>query len=218
MKRILSAIAAVILALCSELAPALATINPVYNIAYNGPGQPGVGKVVSGTVTFGSADTYTTGGFIILPSQLGCSVAVTSVNYNSPLSSFDVAESIVAGSATIKFVVPMNGTSNVTAAATTKTVTIPTGFTANDVLTVNSAIYVQLDDAATGGGGTGTWAVTDAVASVKYASASTFTLTVIAAAPTNNGNFVWQIPGINMELASGTAIASLVMPFTATCV
>jgi hypothetical protein len=217
MKRILSAIAAVALAVCGLVAPASATINPVISIGFVGSGVPGQGRLVSGTIVFGASDTYVAGGFTVTPANLGCAVAVTSINYNSPAPAWDVVASFATGIVTLKFATTMGGASNMTSAATTKTVTVPTGLTANDVLVANTPIYVTLDDAATAGGGSGTWAVTNAVSTVKFVSGSTFTLTTIAAAPASNGNFVWNIPTLNMEMAAATPIASFVMPFTATC-
>lgn len=218
MKRFLCGLVAAI-AIALGATPAQATINPTYTIAYGSPasGSPGQGRLVIGTITLGASDTYVAGGFTITPAQLGCAVQVSSIIINSPGAAYETQVTFTAGNAVVKFSTQMNGASNVTATQTTKTVTIPTGLTTNDVLGINTGVFVVLDDAATGGGGTGTWAVTDAVASVKEASSATFTLTVIAAAPTSGGNFVWFIPSLNMELAAGTSIASLALPFTATC-
>ena len=219
MTRFLSAVAAIALSLAALCAPAAASINPTYTLFYQGSGLPGQGSIVTGIITLGASDTYTTGGFNVTPAALGFSVDVSSLVANSPQASLElnISTPVNSANATVKFVVAMSGASNMTAAATTKSVTIPTGFTANDVLTANTQIIAVLDDAAIAGGGTGTWAVTDTVASVKETSTSAFTVTAIAAAPTNNGNFVWEIPALNMEMPAATPIAGLVIPFHATC-
>lgn len=210
--------AVVAIALCLSAIPAGATINPTYAIQFIGSGQPGQGRLVSGTITFGASDTYTAGGFALAPSALGCAVAVTSLLINAPGAAYETSIALSGGIATVKFSTQMNGASNMTAAGTTKAVTIPTGLTVNDILTVNTQILVTLDNQATAGGGTGTWSTTVAVNNVGETSTSSFTLTTTAAAPTNNGNFTWFIPSLNMEVAAATPIASQTIPFTATCV
>lgn len=221
MKRFFSNIAGALVAVAlilTSFAPANAAINPTITATFVGSGVPGQGHLVAGTITFGASDTYVAGGFTVSPSVFGCSVAITSFLINSPGAAYETNIALASGVATVKFSTQMNGASNMTAAGTTKIVTIPTGLTVNDILTVNSQILVTLDNQATAGGGTGTWATTVAVNNVGETSTSTFTLTTTAAAPTNNGNFVWFIPSLNMEVAAATPIASQTIPFTATCV
>lgn len=195
-----------ILASCG-LTPAFAANTPTIVVASLSPlqGGPGgyTGRTAWGTITMGAADTYVTGGFTLTASQFGFSngfiafslVPVTPSNTITPVWSL-----ATAGSVGITFQQPLQGVSNMTATATTKTVTVGGG------LNLNSNCIVTLDDAATGGGGTGTWAVTNAVSTVKFASASSFTVTSIAAAPTNGGNFTWICPGTIQELPSASTL------------
>jgi hypothetical protein len=216
--RSLAAAVALGLVFAGSIAPASATINPTVTLLTSSPlawGVPGIGRIVFGTITFGASDTYVAGGFNVTLAQLGGQVAVFNWVSNSPTPAADYVSTTTNAGVTIKLGTQMQGTSNVTATQTTKSVTIPTGLSANDVLSANTPIFAALDDAATGGGGTGTWAVTDAVASTKETSTSAFTLTVIAAAPTNGGNFTYFIPTLAMEMAAGTPIASYTINFSA---
>lgn len=208
--RSLAAAVALGLLFAGSIAPASATINPTISLLTSSPlawGVPGVGRIVFGTITFGSADTYVAGGFTISLAQLAAQVQVLNFNGVSPTPAAELVSIVTGTGITIKLGTQMQGTSNMTAAGTTKAVTIPTGLTANDVLTVNTPIFAALDNQATAGGGTGTWATTVAVNNVGYTSASSFTLTTTAAAPTNNGNFTFFMPTLSMEMAAGTPIA-----------
>ncbi len=202
-------------------APASATITPTITIYENQVvgGSPGAPRRVVGTIQFSAADTYVTGGLVLTPQLLGLSSSIQFINLSSPSGAYDAVVAPIAGTGnqTLKLVTPgIFGASNVAATATTATVTIPVTSPTGS-LSANSQIYCALDDAATAGGGTGTWAVTDAVSSCKFASATTFTITVIAAAPTNNGNFIYAIfgQGIGTEMAAGTNVASILIPFIA---
>lgn len=192
------------------------TIQIISNTIYGNPGSP-TSRTIIGTITLGASDTYVTGGFAITPSQFGFPNAIALLEITGPSTPIASAGQYQAistltpstGGTTITLQQPTQGTSNVTATQTTKSVSGLAGLSANTI------ILCQLDDAATGGGGTGTWAVTNAVSSCKETSATAFTLTSIAAAPTSGGNFTYFIPGVFAEIASATAVNSVVIPFQA---
>ena len=199
------------------VAPASAALNPVVTITggsiFGPPG--GVARIVTGTITFGAADTYTTGGITITPQQLGYYNQISQIVVSQINGQYAVAPTYTsAGNATLKFNAPISGASNVTAAGTTAVVTIPAAL-ATTPLGINSQIMCQLDDAATGGGGSGTWAVTTAVSSCKYTSATSFTLTATAAAPAGNGNFTYVLPINFSEAVTGSFVGPITVPFTA---
>lgn len=206
-------VAALTLAIGASVNPAFAAFSPTYTFTTAAPvgGSPGGAKLVTGTITFGASDTYVTGGLTIAPSNLGLN-AINFIVVSQVNGQYSVTPSYSAGAATVKFNQAISGASNIAATATTATVTVPAGTPA---LTANTPIFCQLNDAATAGGGTGTWAVTNAVSSCKFASTTTFTITSIAAAPTNGGNFVYYFPNNFAELTAGTTLASVVVPFTA---
>ena len=210
MNRILKAALVAALTLLAY-APASAALNPTYTTFGTIFGPPNVGRIVQGVITLGAADTYTTGGFTINPASLGYSIGITNITFGNAIQPFDPVATYSGGVATVKLYNQggVSGASNVAATATTATVTGLSG------LTINMPILCQLDDAATGGGGSGTWIVTVAVASCKYASATSFTITTTAGAPTNNGNFTYLIPSLQAEVTSGIAVPSLVMAFVA---
>lgn len=218
--RSLAAAVALAVAFTGTIAPASATLNPVITLVTSSPlafgASPGVGRIVFGIITFGIADTYVAGGITITPAQVAGQVLIANMVTDAPSPAFETSvTNNVSGTVTFKLAQQMQGASNVTAAGTTKVVTIPTGLTANDVLTINTPIFCQLDNTATGGGGAGTWATTAAVNSCQETSTSSFTLTSTAAAPASNGNFTWFIPTLSTELPAGFPVAGISIPFTA---
>lgn len=218
-KKVLSFIFALAL-LGSFAAPANAALNPVVTItAVQNFGSPGsnIARSVIGYITLGASDTYVVGGFTLTPQALGFvnTATVFELTGGSSLPQFTPIGSIstTTGIETILLEQLIQGAFQVVAAATTATITPGRG--TQPLFGVNDICLASLDDAATAGGGSGTWAVTDAVASCKRASNTTFTLTVIAAAPTNNGNFTYFFPGLIAEIPTATSVASITIPFQA---
>lgn len=198
----------------SLVAPAAAALNPVLTYVAL-PGSPGVGRLVFGTITLGASDTYAAGGITVTPQMLGGQVAIQSMVTDTPSQAFESNATVQSnGSANILFTQALNGASQVLATATTAVVTVPNTTGAN-VLTANTHIECTLNNAATAGGGTGTWAVTNAVSTCQFTSATTFTITVIAAAPTNGGNFTWYIPALTGQMNTGFNVAGVAIPFVA---
>ncbi len=201
------------LALAASLtaAPAQAALVPSVSITVGVPvgGSPGANRTIHGFITLSPTDTYVTGGLTLIPQQMGFSNQIAYMQLGSPSGAYEVYGTAAGGVATIRFLAPLSGTSNVSSGATTKVVT------PGAALTANTPILCSLNDGATGGGGTGTWPVTDAVSTCDYTSATTFTLTVISAAPTGGGNFVWTLPNVSGEIPAGSAVGSIVIPFVA---
>lgn len=207
MKRALSLLAALAAFVLPNVAQA--AFAPTVTVTSTVFGSPGAPRIVQGYVTLSASDTYVTGGFSIVPAQIGLATITAFLPQLPSVGNISPIATLASNVATVKLQQPISGASNIAATATTATVTVAGG------LSANTPILCQLDDAATGGGGTGTWAVTNAVSSCKYASATTFTITSIAAAPTNGGNFTYSIPTVMAELASSTSVASLQIPFVA---
>jgi hypothetical protein len=209
MKRLLPLVA--LWAAVFAAAPAAATINPTYTTLGSFYGSPAIGRVVQGIVVLGSADTYVTGGWTISPAQLGFQNSITQISFGTLSQPLGATATESAGVATVKLYQQGGtyGVSSVTATNTSATVTGLAG------LTANTPIFCELNDAATGGGGSGTWTSTYAVSSCKYASATTFTVITTGAAPSGGGNFNYFLPTIPSEALSGLALASLAIPYIA---
>ena len=174
-------------------------------------GAPGVSRIASGIITMGSADTYVTGGFTLTPAQLGLNELISNLIFGEINAQYIASGALSGVNQIVKLNASLQGTSQVLSAATTATVTLAAG-----TIGINTPIFGSLDDSATGGGGSGTWAVTTAIASIKRASATTFTITTTAGGPASGGNFTWQVPSVFAEAASADAgIASVIIPFIA---
>jgi hypothetical protein len=203
--------------------------------------SPSGQKMVTGYITLGAADTYLTGGFTLSPGLFSFNQAITSLSFGTTSQPYNAVATYALGLATVKLYAVgstsgsitstrptatiVSGASQILATATTAVVSGLAG------LTINTPIFCQLNDAATGGGGSGTWTVTYAVSTCVYTSASSFTITSTGAAPTGGGNFVYwigvpptiSIPTISTptltvsaaELSNATSVANLVIPFVA---
>lgn len=211
-------LASLVLAVGLCIAPAAATFAPVVTVVTpTAQGAPGANRAVYGFITLGAADAYVTGGFTISPQAIGFNNGIATfvpffAGQTLLVPAFQPSATVALGIATITLQQPVNGASNMTAAGTTKVVSLPTGV----VIGINTPIVCVLDNTATGGGGAGTWATTNAVNTCQETSTTSFTLTTIAAAPASNGNFTWLLPTVFGEIASATSVASVVIPFVAT--
>ena len=210
-------LAAIAIAACS-LVPlaANATINPVISLARSVAfGDPVAGRTFIGTITFGSSDTYTAGGFTITPQQFGFANQITALTLMQVYPNYTFTQTASGVNRVVQITQPVTGVANVAATATTATITLPALFSTSPSFGSGAQVWCQLDDNANGGG-SGTWSTTAGVSTCKWASATTFTLTTTAAAPTGGGNFEYVLPYVFQEIAAGTAINTFTTVFVAT--